>query len=345
LKVEFSAACKQKGNRYFHEEDYQRAVVEYERSLSVFQWIESSLGDKWKQNPIEDKDLLQLKYSPMSDYELQWIKENQIANLLNLSLCYLKMKQFSDCISACDLILSPDLDPVNVKALYRRSQARSIPLHNGMTEQLLALEDLKKAISVLRQQKPEENDLKIDKDYGLISAAYQKLSKEIFLTKQFEKKHFRNLFAKISSHEKKKKEEPTGKPAEDDQKSDEENEKSEDEVRDQEKSEQRAIAASHNQFDEMCNLILSYSTEELQELIKEIEEKIIRFKKELQDESWILSMQEKKRVLLQVLQYKRQQQKQQTLERKKKESPDFLHPTDDMIQEAKEFNLDLTDVK
>jgi hypothetical protein len=255
------------------------------------------------------------------------------------------MKQFPDCISACDLILSPDLDPVSVKALYRRSQARSVPLHNGMTEQLSALEDLKKAIYVLRQQKPEENGLKIDKDYRLISGAYQKLSKEIFLTKQFEKKHFHNLFAKISSHEKKENKETTGNPSNGDNQSDEENEKSEDEVRDQEKSEQRAITATNNQFDEMCNQILSYSVEELQELIKEIEEKIIQFKKELQDENWILSMQEKKRVLLQVLEYKRQQQKQQLQERKKKESPDFLHPTDNMIQEAKEFNIDLTDVK
>lgn len=48
-KLEFCDACRQKGNDRFGEGDYTAAIVEYERALSVWNWVESSLPD-WKKN-------------------------------------------------------------------------------------------------------------------------------------------------------------------------------------------------------------------------------------------------------------------------------------------------------
>ena len=51
-----------------------------------------------------------------------YILDQRLKILLNLAACYLKMKQFSDCIRACDYSLK--IDPKSPKAYYRRAHAR-----------------------------------------------------------------------------------------------------------------------------------------------------------------------------------------------------------------------------
>jgi hypothetical protein len=48
-KIKFCDTCKKKGNASFAEEDFSAAIVEYERALSVWDWVESALAD-WKRN-------------------------------------------------------------------------------------------------------------------------------------------------------------------------------------------------------------------------------------------------------------------------------------------------------
>jgi tetratricopeptide (TPR) repeat protein len=45
------------------------------------------------------------------------IRELQLASHKNLSLCYLKLARFRDCIEQCRLVL--DIEPNNLKVVYR----------------------------------------------------------------------------------------------------------------------------------------------------------------------------------------------------------------------------------
>jgi hypothetical protein len=83
---------------------------------------------------------------------------------LNLALCYLKNKQFSDVIAACSEVLNT-LNSCNIKALYRRAQARILPKQNGLTEYLLAMEDLKKALLYCQEEINQKPKQKSDKDH------------------------------------------------------------------------------------------------------------------------------------------------------------------------------------
>jgi len=60
---------------------------------------------------------------------------------LNMALCLLKMKAFSSCINACNIVLKAR--PNNVKGLFRRASA-----YHGLTEYGKALLDLKKAVEL-----------------------------------------------------------------------------------------------------------------------------------------------------------------------------------------------------
>jgi len=46
-KLTFSIECKEEGNRLVHLLEYDLAVIEYERALSIWKWIESRIVD-WK---------------------------------------------------------------------------------------------------------------------------------------------------------------------------------------------------------------------------------------------------------------------------------------------------------
>ena len=45
--LEFAQECKLRGNEHFKAQDYDAAVNEYERCLSVFDWVEPTDKD-WK---------------------------------------------------------------------------------------------------------------------------------------------------------------------------------------------------------------------------------------------------------------------------------------------------------
>jgi tetratricopeptide (TPR) repeat protein len=74
------------------------------------------------------------------------VRQLKLANLLNLSACYLRLDRYSDCMLACSAVL--ELDGDNVKALFRRAQARSTAVSSGTTDHMKAAQDLKRAYSL-----------------------------------------------------------------------------------------------------------------------------------------------------------------------------------------------------
>lgn len=47
--MEFSMACREEGNNLVKMQEYELAIVQYERALSVWKWIESTIPDWRKQ--------------------------------------------------------------------------------------------------------------------------------------------------------------------------------------------------------------------------------------------------------------------------------------------------------
>ncbi|XP_061730397.1 peptidyl-prolyl cis-trans isomerase FKBP5 isoform X1 [Nerophis ophidion] len=139
-KLSLASETKHKGNLYYklpstplrhcasrhpwrHPSDYQgghyyQAVVQYQRIVS---WLEMECGNGLEQqNRIND--LLSTAH-------------------LNLALCFLRIKDFSQVVQNCNKVI--EIDPCNEKALYRRGEARL--LRNEFT---LALADFQQVLQV-----------------------------------------------------------------------------------------------------------------------------------------------------------------------------------------------------
>ena len=185
--MDFARECKKVGNDFYKESNYDGAINQYERCLSLFDWVEPTDPD-WKNKGIQDK-LLEQKHYPPDDHDLslddvEEIEELKLTCLLNLSMCYWRTSDWSNCIRASTRVL--EIDPRNTKALYRRAQARIIPAYCGTTENMLALEDLKKAVSI----KPDDT---------LLTTAYAELKISLSEQKKKDKKTFNNLFERSAA--------------------------------------------------------------------------------------------------------------------------------------------------
>lgn len=95
---------------------------------------------------IRDESLQQRRLQTRTSEEVEDVRQLKLANLLNLSACYLRMDRYSDCVLACSAVL--ELDGDNVKALFRRAQARSTAVSSGTTDHMKAVLDLKRAYSL-----------------------------------------------------------------------------------------------------------------------------------------------------------------------------------------------------
>ena len=124
---------------------FMEAVNKYERALSLFHWFRP-LREDWRKQDIDDTTMAAEHYEPANALERDQIRSLRISCLSNLSHCYLKLREWSSCVQACGVVL--ELDAGNVKALFRRAQARTLPASAGGVEQTLALADLKRAMEL-----------------------------------------------------------------------------------------------------------------------------------------------------------------------------------------------------
>lgn len=102
-----------------------------------------------------------------------------MACLLNIANTYQALNEWKKCILACDAALI--ICPTSAKALYRRAQARILPMSSGMVENEIALKDLKLAYEIL----PTDQ---------VISKAYKDLKKLLHEQNKNDKKKIRELF-------------------------------------------------------------------------------------------------------------------------------------------------------
>lgn len=268
----------------------------------------------------------QLSFEAGSEEEERAVRESKVMILLNLTLCYSKNLQYSDAIAACDEVLEK-LDPNNVKALYRRAMARVTPKNSGTTEHLLALSDLKRAVELC-----QSTNNTTDSNYMAIVKSYEKLQRDIFLMRQSERKHFLHLFDKIEQRQRGaaiNKDDDTDEKKEANNNSD--NKKDSDDV-----------------SEALWHPILHASDVELERLSQQLSDHIetLRLRRhgnEEEETCHMKELEERLRAIERLLSVRRQQRTTATV--RDKTDVDFLHPTDEMIEEAKQFDLDLTNAR
>ena len=117
-KLERAVLVKQKGTQYFKAGRYNYAVIQYQR---IVNWLEMECGNGKEQ--------------------LQAIQALLLVAHLNLALCYLRLREYSQTVENCNKVM--ELDPENEKALYRRGEARLL-----RNEFSLALMDFKQVLQV-----------------------------------------------------------------------------------------------------------------------------------------------------------------------------------------------------
>lgn len=148
---QYGLDLKDLGNRQFRAGNMLGAMNEYEKAISLFKWLRP-LRDDWKKRGIDDKEMEECVYAPKSDHEKVLIAKLNCQCLVNIAMCTQRTKEWAVSISACDAVLNT-VDCKCAKALYRRAQARSIPLSCGATENYAALRDMKAALQCLREEK------------------------------------------------------------------------------------------------------------------------------------------------------------------------------------------------
>jgi FK506-binding protein 4/5 len=72
--------------------------------------------------------------------EQQAIKQIKLNTYLNIAACNIKNKSYTEAVLACEEALK--IDPKNLRALYRRARATSLPINAGVPELRKAMNDL-----------------------------------------------------------------------------------------------------------------------------------------------------------------------------------------------------------
>lgn len=146
-KVEAALHRKEKGNKAYKEGKLERATRQYDQAVQVIQY---------------DKDY--------SDDQKKRSKEVKKSCYLNLAQCWLKRSNCKEVCKNVEKVL--EMDPMNVKAMYRRAQAY---LHNS--DFVEAELDIKKGLEV----EPENSELQaLYKRLKIVRKQQDKAAAKIF---------------------------------------------------------------------------------------------------------------------------------------------------------------------
>lgn len=149
-KLDACDEFRQLGNLFFQHGQYQRAAYHYHKALVYFEYI-----------------------FPETDVENQRHDDLRLKVLLNFAACRLKTGHLEDVIQHTDQALA--IDEVNVKALYRRAQARRL-----RDDFELAMQDIGKAIELSAAS--QASDPLLTQEKTLLQAkmlAYKLKSKQV----------------------------------------------------------------------------------------------------------------------------------------------------------------------
>jgi tetratricopeptide (TPR) repeat protein len=139
-KIEAYESKKQQGTDFYNTQDYQQALHKYEEALTLFRWVKNR-NEKWRNSGIEDADLT-VETVEMNDYVI----EMMVSLYLNIALCNIKLANWKEAEAACDEALG--LDPYNVKAMYRKSLALTLPAGSDLSDYRTSITLLTKALQL-----------------------------------------------------------------------------------------------------------------------------------------------------------------------------------------------------
>ncbi|XP_014897893.1 peptidyl-prolyl cis-trans isomerase FKBP5 [Poecilia latipinna] len=159
-KLDLVSGVKTKGNQYFKAGRHHQAVIQYQRIIS---WLELECGTGMEQ------------HKKIQDYV-------STAHL-NLALCFLRLKEFSQAVDNCNKVI--EHDESNEKALYRRGEARL-----RRNEYNLAIVDFQKVLEVNPSNRAARAQL---------SSCQRKMKEH----QEQEKKIYANMFQKFAERDSK----------------------------------------------------------------------------------------------------------------------------------------------
>ena len=127
-------------NREYLRKEYEVAARKYEEAYSCWRYFISK-NPNWANEGIDDTQLTEVEWHSNSKWENEQVLLHKVVVLLNISACFMKVKNWKDALPCLNEILR--LDPLNKIALYRRSKALSKPINSSV-------EDFKKAVGDLK---------------------------------------------------------------------------------------------------------------------------------------------------------------------------------------------------
>lgn len=140
-KIVISERVKEEGNALYAKADYAGAIDKYEEAATLLHYCYSS-DPGWRKNNrgIDDDVLVLVEDSGTTDEHALQQKRLRLSCCLNLAASKQKIGKFDEALIACTTAL--ELDPRNVKAFYRRAEARIRPSKATALDQDMAIKDL-----------------------------------------------------------------------------------------------------------------------------------------------------------------------------------------------------------
>mmetsp|Transcript_144536 Transcript_144536/g.254914 ORF Transcript_144536/g.254914 Transcript_144536/m.254914 type:complete len:476 (+) Transcript_144536:85-1512(+) len=181
-KIEQAESIKDEGNKLYQDKKYADAVDKYEEAASLFHYCYST-DPGWRKNNrgIDDDVLVLVDDEGEDEDQKRQIRKLRLMCCLNLAQSKIKLAKFDEAIVAATVAL--ELDPENVKALYRRAEARVRPSGSTAYDHDCAIKDLNKAneidpkdktVSSLLKTLREERRKQREKDKGTFEGMFER---------------------------------------------------------------------------------------------------------------------------------------------------------------------------
>lgn len=165
--------------------DASRAIHKWEEALSLWIYYKCS-NPKWQEDGIDDDEIELVDDFGLNPEQADKIKSLKLNCYLNIAVCALKVKKFSEGIKACEESIK--LDNKCVKAYYLRARCRVVDINSGVEDLNLAIEDFRAALVLNPDNKPIKNQL-------------IQVQKTVALNKKREKDTYGKMFNKSSVSE------------------------------------------------------------------------------------------------------------------------------------------------
>lgn len=171
-KIVLSNKLKDEGNDFYAKGNWSDAVDKYEEAGTLIHYCYSTDPGWRKNNRGIDDDVIVLVVDKgeTPEEEAQYNALRKSCSL-NLAQCKLNLQKYDEAVASCDVAL--EIEPTNVKALYRRAEARVRPAASTAYNHDMAIKDLARAheldpsekkISVLLEKLRGERKLQRGKD-------------------------------------------------------------------------------------------------------------------------------------------------------------------------------------